>query len=75
MNNWQSIPNEALNATGWHLWQRHDKYGVVYQMTSNKELTPKSAAGFLTVESLFNTYGIKHTIAGDKPASSSATIH
>lgn len=60
MNNWINVTNEALNNTGWYLWSRSDSViGTVYQMTSNKELTPKSKAGFLTVESLFRTYGVK----------------
>jgi len=72
MNNWLSIPNDALNATGWHLWQRTDLHnGTVYQMTSNIEIVPKSAAGFLTVESLFKTYGVTPA----KQLSASPTLH
>jgi hypothetical protein len=70
MNNWNIITDDALNSTGWFLWSRSDSViGTVYQMTSNKELTPKSKAGFLTVESLFKTYGVKLT------ASNPVTIH
>jgi hypothetical protein len=64
MNSWQIVSDTtqaaALQALGWHLWQREDDvFGTVYQSSTRDDLTPKSRSGYLDINLLMATK--KHT--------------